>query len=162
MGMSLDDRLNSYNEEATTTEMNRQAFIAKAFIQRLTHHDEQTRFNAIKGLAEFGRSADFAIPHLLPLFFGNDSYTRQLVAQTLSKLGPAATEPLLKALSDDRSDVRYHALLALSYLPISNTDIQMIAQYMADNDHQVRQAAYNALKRIGTPEALSAMREFFR
>ncbi|MFC1724741.1 HEAT repeat domain-containing protein [candidate division KSB1 bacterium] len=87
-------------------------------------------------------------------------YNRQYNAEALGKTGnEKALQPLIGALNDEHVNVRRSAVLALLEID-SEQVVGGLIKALKDNDFEVRMYAENGLKKIGTPKALKAVKEF--
>lgn len=90
--------------------------------------------------------------------YGDDPTETALAARWLGRFGGrAALEPLLDALTHSESTVRAAALLALAILDDRRAAEAMASRLKDDSSAMVREAAAQALSRLGGPEAEAAL-----
>ena len=100
-----------------------------------------------------------AVEPLIAALKGSDRVMQWRAAEALGTLGAArAVEPLIAALKDSKSSVRMSAAEALGKLGDARAVGWLINALKGDRD--VRWRAAKALRRIGTPGALAAVREY--
>jgi len=94
------------------------------------------------------------------LRYRKDARTRRLAAQALeSKPDPRAPKPLLSALRDPDSDVRFYAALALGEIGDPRALKSLIAA-LDDESDLVCRAAAGALESIRDPEAVEVLHSY--
>lgn len=101
--------------------------------------------------------ADVVLQRLAPLADHPLSEARQAVAAVLSRFSdPRATEVLLRLLSDDNENVRYHAVEALG-VQGARAAVPPLLQLVRSGDFFLGFVAAEALGRIGDPAAVAAL-----
>ena len=94
--------------------------------------------------------SDDAIPRLLKLVEGSDSYVRKSAVSALGMIGSeVAISRLLKLVEDSDSDVRKSAVSALGAIG-SEATIPGLLKLVEDSDFYVRWGAADALGKIGS------------
>jgi len=139
------------------------------WIQRLDSPDIELSVMAAARLAKLGDRA--AVPALIENLKTRTSHVRASCARALGDLGdPAAIPVLIEALHDQDTSVAYIAADSLGAIG-SNKAVPALMQIMKDcrspshhaRLHSDRSGMYAvaryALERIGTPEALEAIRK---
>jgi HEAT repeat protein len=131
------------------------------FLPRLKDADEQVRLGAVRFFASAAkegdeaarnRIAEEALPSLVGLLEDKSPSVRQEAAKTLGAIGvglEAASEPLLKAVKDPDSNVRYEAIRALGSLSGSPAVVDALVLAMKDGNVHVRKEAGEVLVRVG-------------
>ena len=90
------------------------------------------------------------------LRYRKDKGVRASAAEALVKIGAPAVEPLIAALKDKDSDVRYAAAKALGEIKDPRAVEPLIAA-LKDESSSVRRAAAEALGKIGDPRAVEPL-----
>lgn len=105
-----------------------------------------------------------AVEPLINVFNGEDD-ERIIVAEALGKIGDVhAVEPLIKALTEYNLSI--DAFLSLAYSAgealgnIGETAIEPLIKALTDRNPWVRRIAAEALEKIGTTEALEALKQY--
>ena len=140
-------------------------------IKQLQDQDVNVRMNAIRALMLIGtpaaiKAAEGAIPFLIQqLQNDQDKWVRMLAAMALGPIGEGAVNAvpaLIQALQDQDVSVRYYAAYALGKIGQDAKDAVPALIQALQNDHNVRgrDSATIALEKIGTPEALKAVKEY--
>lgn len=142
--------------------------VVQKWIARLESSDIELSVMAAAKLGKMGDRA--AVPALVDALKTRTSHIRATCARALGDLGDAAAIPtLVEALRDQDQSVRYTAADALGQIG-TNRAVPALMQLMKANhspSHHERlhtdrsgmyAAARYALERIGTPEALEAIR----
>ena len=136
-----------------------------ALIKALQDSDKQVWSLAIAAITAMGPEAKDAIPALLDGFGsrgGRDREKRQAMvrsAYALTRIGPEAISPLIKALSADDSGLRAGAARALGGMgPVAKEAIPALRDNFGHGEISVRTEAVGALALIG-PEAVAPVIE---
>lgn len=82
-----------------------------ALIGEMASDHELERLEAIRALGRMGPRAERAIPSLIRMLESEDSYVRESVGETLSKIGAPALEALFKKGSDSFFPLEFEAAL---------------------------------------------------
>jgi len=90
---------------------------------------------------------------------GESAFGWDHAAVELSRLGPAAVEPLIGALGHDAPAIRLGAVRALGQIGDARAVAPLIAVLAADEDEEVRSAAASALGWIGDARAIGPLSE---
>lgn len=123
-------------------------------------HDanDDLRCQASGALAKFGRGA---VEPLSAMLADPDPEVGIVAAGVLGETGEAAaTEPLIGALRDENVDVRGAAGGAL--VRLGDAAVDRLIEATKDADRNVRLYAAGALKYIGNPRAIDALRDLAR
>jgi hypothetical protein len=127
------------------------------FISRLSGDNVEQAVRAAQGL---GESHEKLAIEALIVTFNNRRLAprvRLAAAEALVKLESAPIEvSLLGALRSDKPNMRRNAAAVLGHIGAEWSTEPLIAA-LRDAEDEVRTAAYAALERIGTPEALAAL-----
>ena len=140
-------------------------------IKKLQDQNVNARMNAVRALGKIGtpeaiKAVEDAIPFLIQqLQSDQDKWVRMLAAMALSAVGEGAKDAvpdLIQALQDQDVSVRYYAAYALGKIGQDAKDAVPALIQALQNDHNVRgrDSATIALEKIGTPEALKAVKEY--
>ncbi len=143
--------------------------VVQKWIQRLDNPDIEL---SVMAAAKLGKMGDrMAVPPLIENLRTRTAIIRASCARALGELGdPAAIPVLIEALRDQDQSVSYTAADALGQIG-SNKAVPALMQIMKacrSPSHHERLHSYNsglyaaarhALERIGTPEALEAIRK---
>lgn len=121
---------------------------AKALADALAHPDQDVRRAAAFAL---GRIGPPALPALRRALDHRDATVRCQAVEALGWIGPGALGPLTAALSDPEPLVRRAAVRAIGRLgPAAQQAAPRLLEALRDHDADVRSAAAEALKPIGT------------
>ena len=136
-----------------------------ALSEALQHTEDIVRVEATYALAQIGGPAESAIPALMERTKDECVEVRRYLAEAFGGLGPTAapTVPVLTDMlaNDEDGQARFEAALALAQIgPASSDAIPALANAFNDENRYVRDNAVLALKRIGTPEAESALFDY--
>lgn len=130
--------------------------------------DAALRARAADVLGDLGPAAANAVPNLVKALEDPDAAVRRFAVEALGTTGQAldgAPHGIAALLSDPDLDVRRQAALALARLgPRAAADAETVPALMRaldDESHFVRGHAIDALKRIGTPDALAEAFGYF-
>jgi len=140
-------------------------------IKQLQDQDVNVRMNAVRALMLIGtpaaiKAAEGATPFLIQqLQNDQDKWVRMLAAMALSAVGEGtkdAVPALIQAVQDQDVSVRYYAAYALGKIGQDAKDAVPALIQALQNDHNIRgrDSATIALEKIGTPEALKAVKEY--
>jgi HEAT repeat protein len=145
------------------------ADVVQKWIQRLDSSDIDLSIMAAGKLGKMGDRT--AVPALIENLRTRTSHIRASCARALGDLGdPAAIPALIEALRDPDPSVSYTAADALAQIG-TNKAVPALMQIMKESRspshherlHSERSGMYavvrNALERIGTPEALDAIKK---
>lgn len=145
------------------------ADIVQKWIARLESHDSDISIMAAAKLGKLGDRT--AVPALIEALRTRHAHIRATCARALGELGdPAAIPALIEALRDPDTSVSYTAADALGQIGTNKAVpilMQIMKEYRAASHHErlhtERSGMYTlaryALERIGTPEALEAIRK---
>ncbi len=123
-------------------------------VRALHDENDDLRCQASGALAKFGRRA---VEPLAELLADPDPDVRIVAAGVLGDTGEAsAAEPLIGALHDKNDDVRGAAAGAL--IRMGDTVVDRLIDATKESDRNVRLYAAGALKYIGDPRAIDALR----
>jgi hypothetical protein len=122
----------------------------------------QARQNEPK-LEEWPQIDNLDIPTLLAALYEpvGTPYTRQEAAETLGRAGRVVILPLLAALKSKDAEVRYHAILALSYIGDKQA-VEPLIDALQDKEWTVQCRAALALARMGDDRAFEPIMALFR
>ena len=98
-----------------------------------------------------------SIPSLTQALQDEDQSVRAAAAWALENIGTDAVPALIQALQNPDANVRGSAAGALGSGEGSEDVVPALIEALKDPDSWVRAAAIEALKGIGTPEALKAV-----
>ena len=140
-------------------------------IKKLQDQNVNVRMNTVRALGKIGtpeaiKAVEDAIPFLIQqLQSDQDKWVRMLAAMALSAVGEGtkdAVPALIQALQDQDVSVRYYAAYALGKIGQDAKDAVPALIQALQNDHNIRgrDSATIALEKIGTPEALKAVKEY--
>ena len=114
-------------------------------------------------LGDIGRDAVDALPVLTQLLRHQEPRVRQYAAEAIGTVGQASAEApaqLVDALGDDDALVRQYAAVSVARLgPRAGSlpgVVDALKQNLVHGHHHVRGWSIEALRRLGTPEALDA------
>ncbi len=129
----------------------------------LKDEDNQVRVAAIKGLATIG--SDAALRGLIEVLNDKDPLVSDAAADALKGVGKRALPDLIDALRTDNANVRGAVIEILGKIDDAIAVPELI-MCLADtrkpwlSDLRVCDMAANALEKIGTPEAVKAVRQW--
>jgi HEAT repeat protein len=111
---------------------------------------EKEQFAALAQLEALGAKAAEAAPALVDLLGTTKSEDVKLAAAiALGKIGPAAVEPLSKAISSKDADVRFYAVWGLAFVgPPARSATPLVVKALSDSSPAVRRKAAYALGKI--------------
>ncbi len=125
-------------------------------ISMLDDPDHDVREAAVQAVAAFGEEAVGLVSTVLA---EGALHSREAAARTLGFIRHSASVPALSsALTDNSMWVRKEAALALGEIGGSPAVSSLIQQFQSENDKDVQEAIRQALRQIGTSEALAALR----
>jgi len=143
------------NLEAQLDDAALRAQVVELLIAALKHEHESVRRSATRALGQIRH-----LPDLTQLGSGDHRSVRQKAAEALGEVGDEHTvEPLIAALKDSHKEVRSVAACALGKLRDARA-VEPLITALEDKHGDVRQSAGEALRHVGTPEALAAVREW--
>jgi HEAT repeat protein len=117
------------------------------------HQDDDVRRAAVEALGRFGDVQ--AIKPLIARLKDTSWVVRYTAARVIGVLGDArAVEPLIACLGDNLNVVR---AAAEALVKIGAPAVEPLIERLHDGNWGVRDAAAQALRSIGTPEALAAL-----
>ena len=130
--------------------------VVPVLIEALKDKYVPVRANAVKALGAIGGTP--AISALIEALSDKSAPVRATAAKALGIIGDSAAVPaLIKALTDE-TQVRAHAARALGAIGDSAT-VPALTEVLADEHWWLRRWAGEALRNIGTPEAIEAAEE---
>ena len=136
-----------------------------ALTEALQHAEDAVRIEATYALAQIGPAAAPAIPALMERTKDEATEVRRYLPEALGGFGAAAA-PAVPGLtdmldSDTDEQARFEAALALAQIgPAAAPAIPVLTTSLRDGNRYVRDNAVLALKRIGTPEAETALFDY--
>lgn len=134
----------------------RQVEAAPYLLDRLNDADSDVRQAAAQGVIALGSAS---VPGLLTVLETGGMNAREAAAAALGAVGdPVALPGLLAALHDESAWVRLPVVRALGVVGDGRVVPALTGVLKADTDADVRQAAVVALRQIGTPAALDAIK----
>ncbi len=126
-------------------------------IGRLGSHPESVRRDAVQRLAAIGRPAIGPLGDVLRSENDFGPRTRALAAEALALIGPAAIAELVTALFRRTSqELASHSLIA-----IGEPAVAPLIDLLESKHDNARHAAASCLEKIGTPSAVTALKEVF-
>ncbi len=133
--------------------------------EAMEHENEEVRHQATYALAQIGSNAKPAIDALMEHAKDSKVEVRRYVPEAFGAIGPSAAPavPVLidRLANDEDVQVRFESALALAQIgPASSDAIPVLKNSLSDKNRYVRDNSIHALKRIGTPEAESALMDF--
>ncbi len=133
--------------------------------EALEHENDEVRHQATYALAQIGSAAEPAISVLMEHSKDNKVEVRRYIPEALGAIGaPAApaVPTLIDMLANDEDvQVRFESALALGQIgPASSDAVPELTVALHDKNRYVRDNSIHALKRIGTPEAESALFDY--
>lgn len=129
----------------------------------LDHESEIVRRFAVFALGEYGPDAHAAGPEIAALLQDVSPWVRRTAAETLGLVEDAAVAvpALTQALADVDDQVRFNAALALArYRDDAQEAVSALGRCLYDENRYVRGFSVEALRQIGTPEALSLVCDY--
>jgi HEAT repeat protein len=122
-------------------------FVAVKYVSEWTtpiSYDEMAR------LQDKPEQAAAEIPRIVACFERNDEILRAQAAETLSKIGPKAVDPVREKLKSENPKVRYWAVLTLALIgPDAACASEDVLACLNDDDADVRYKAVYALGKLG-------------
>ncbi len=166
---ALIDKL--HDENGTTQRMAAYGLAAAgapavtALCKALEHKNDEVRHQATYALAQIGSDAEPAVSVLMEHFDDSKVEVRRYIPEAFGAIGPNAAPavPLLidRLANDEDVQVRFESALALAQIgPTSSDAIPVLQESLSDKNRYVRDNSIHALKRIGTPEAESALMDY--
>lgn len=136
-----------------------------ALSEALQHTEENVRVEATYALAQIGAAAEPAIPALMERRKDSSVEVRRYLAEAFGSLGPIAAPavPVLTDMLDTDEDdqARFESALALAQIgPASSDAIPVLETSLSSKNRYIRDNSVLALKRIGTPEAETALFDY--
>lgn len=109
----------------------------------------QVRASSCVGLADLG--ADTALPALIVAVEDDDAFVRQMALSALGEIGdPRARGRVERALSDERPELRYQAVIAFARLAKDKDDVATLRRSLVaaskDDDEAVRYIALRLME----------------
>ena len=140
-----------------------------ALIKVIEDRDEQVRLYTVAALGMMGQAAQEAVPALAEGLTKRDFHTRSRVfdsfhitiVKTLIAIGPSATSTLVGTLHHKEERVRSLAAEGLGRKK-ALTALPALVEALNDESELVRNSSAEALRKIGTPEALEAIEKYGR
>jgi HEAT repeat protein len=136
---------------------------AEPLISALKDGDDQQRIEATEALRKLGAAAVEPLIAALqaPVFAALQDKFPVVpgIAELMTHMGPEAVEALIAHLEDDNVGARRWAAVVLGEMKDAQAVEPLIAALQGEDDN-VREAAANALERIGGPEAERALAEY--
>jgi len=118
-------------------------------------------------LGDMGPAAVDAFPALIQLLHHEEPRVRQYAAESIGTVGQASAEvpaELVDALGDDDALVRQYAAISMGRLGDRAGALPGVVDALKENlvhgHHHVRGWSIEALRRLGTPEALNAALDY--
>jgi HEAT repeat protein len=129
-----------------------------ALVNALTDEDWNAASAAGKALVRIGKPA---VGPLIERLLDPDYRVRRHAAQALSEIADSrATQPLIAALEDEDSWVRFSAAEGLGAIGAGdNSVVDTLIRLLGDEDSEVRGVAVVALGKLGNPRALPALEQ---
>ena len=128
-------------------------------VTALQDRNSDVRQGAAQALGQLGDAR--AVEPLVTALKDRNWSVWHRAAQALRQLGDArAVETLVTALKDDSSSARHRAAQALGQLGDARAVEPLITALKDNEKKDIRQRAAEALRQIGTPEALAALCEY--
>lgn len=113
---------------------------------------------ADKDASRFGADIDLDVSTWIERLYGNDPADAARAAHWLGRFGgPAGLAPLLDALTHRQGQTRSAALLALAELGDRRAVPEIAKRLASDDSAMVREAAAQALGRLGGADAMKAL-----
>ena len=136
-----------------------------ALSEMMDHENDAARVEATYALAQIGSGAVPAVDALISHSTDSKVEVRRYIPEALGGIGPSASSavPTLIEMLDNDEDVqvRFESALALAQIgPASSDAIPVLKSALSDRNRYVRDNSIHALKRIGTPEAETALFDY--
>ncbi len=136
-----------------------------ALSEMMEHENDAVRVEATYALAQIGSGAAPAVEALIHRAKDSKVEVRRYIPEALGGIGPAASSAvptLIDMLTNDEDvQVRFESALALAQIgPASSDAIPVLKSALSDKNRYVRDNSIHALKRIGTPEAETALFDY--
>ena len=136
-----------------------------ALCEALEHENDEVRHQATYALAQIGSDAEPAISALMDHAKDSKVEVRRYIPEAFGAIGPPAAPAvptLIDMLANDEDvQVRFEAALALAQIgPASSDAIPVLKESLSDRNRYVRDNSVHALRRIGTPEAETALFDY--
>lgn len=136
-----------------------------SLIEVLDHENDDVRVEATYALAQIGNDANTAVPALIARAKDNKVEVRRYLPEAFGSIGanaaPAVPTLIDMLENDDDVQVRFESALALAQIgPAAEDAIPVLTTSLKDRNRYVRDNSIHALKRIGTPEAETALMDY--
>ena len=136
-----------------------------ALCEAMEHENDEVRHQATYALAQIGSDAEPAVSVLMKHADDSKVEVRRYIPEAFGAIGPAAAPAvpsLIDRLANDEDvQVRFESALALAQIgPASSDAVPVLKESLSDKNRYVRDNSIHALKRIGTPEAESALMDY--
>ena len=136
-----------------------------ALCEAMEHDNDEVRHQATYALAQIGSDAKSAVSVLMKHADDSKVEVRRYIPEAFGAIGPNAAPavPVLidRLANDEDVQVRFESALALAQIgPASSDAIPVLKESLSDKNRYVRDNSIHALKRIGTPEAESALMDY--
>jgi HEAT repeat protein len=134
-------------------------------LAQLKSEEAIARRRAIIALGSHGAKAEPAIPSLIDAFDDPDDSVCRAVGDALVGIGPAVIPALIRALKDNRMNVRVGAATYLGYFPNkSSTIIPKLVETLKDESWRVRKASAASIGQFGSKgiDAIPALIEVMK
>ncbi|MCU0606073.1 MAG: HEAT repeat domain-containing protein [Candidatus Edwardsbacteria bacterium] len=139
------------------------ALATGALLESLEDRAPYVRLRSAAALGAYGAAADDAVPYLAARLADEDPYVRLEAARALFRVEPEREgylEVLLAGIVAEEMDVRYQSAEMLGEVGMTvPAAVPALARALGDRNFFVALTAAEALKSIGTEEALRALRE---
>lgn len=135
-------------------------FSPEALAQQLLQGGEVRKAAVMIRLAEMGPMAEPAVPALIEVLRAESNYLRGYAVIALRQIGFKAIDAVVEVLQDENAQVRYRAAKVLGLIGHSRA-VRSLKRLLADSDPLVQHAAYMALRHIHSPDAQTALKEYF-
>ena len=131
----------------------------------LDHENDDVRVEATYALAQIGSDAYPAVPALKARAKDNKVEVRRYIPEAFGSIGanaaPAVPTLIDMLTNDEDVQVRFESALALAQIGPESVDaIPILTTSLQDRNRYVRDNSIHALKRIGTPEAETALMDY--